>query len=62
MKDIKVCRPLSLLSHMHKLFTRTLQNDCNRFLVKINQENRPGLENITVDHLQAINQQIEISN
>ena len=55
--DIKTYRPISLLSHMYKLFTRILQKIMERLL----KENQPSFRkgNSTVDHLQTINQLIE---
>ena len=54
MENIKNCRPVSLLSHMYKLFTRILkqqqqqqQNEWKRFWMKTNQENKLVLEKVT---------------
>ena len=62
-RDIKNYRPVSLLSHTYKLFTRAIQNRMEKVL----DENRPreqaGFRKkySTVDHLQALNQLIEKS-
>ena len=74
LKDIKNCRPISLLS-MNKKKKPTFpcvqtcshgyyKNKWKRFLMKTNQENRLVLRKSysTVDHLQTINQLIEKCN
>ena len=63
-KDIKNYRPISLLSHSYKIFTRLLQTRIERTL----DENQPREQAdfrkgySTTDHLQALNQIIEKSN
>ena len=62
-KDIKYCRPFSLLSHIYELFIRILQQTNKQTkMEKVLDENQPreqaGFRKgfSTVDHLQTINQ------
>ena len=63
-KDIKNYRPVSLLTHCYKMFTRLLQSRIERTL----DENQPREQasfrksHSTTDHLQALKQTIEKSN
>ena len=61
MRDIKNYRPISLLSHMYKLFTRILQERMERVLDQNQPRQQAGFRKgySTVDHLQTINQLIE---
>ena len=64
MRDIKNYRPISLLSHMYKLFTQTLQKRMEKVLDENQPREQAGLRNgySTADHLQTINQLIEKCN
>ena len=46
-RDFKNYKPLSLLFHMYKLFTRILQKRMGGFWMKTNQENRLVSEKVT---------------
>ena len=63
-KDIKNYRPISLLSHSYKIFTRLLQTRIERTLDENQPREQPGFRKgySTTDHLQALNQIIEKSN
>ena len=63
-KDIKNYRPISLLSHSYKLFTRLLQSRIERTLHENQPREQAGFRKdySTTDHLQALNQTIEKSN
>ena len=64
-KDIKNYRPISLLSHnYHIIFTRLLQTRIERTLDENQSREHAGFRKgySTTDHLQALNQIIEISN
>ena len=63
-RDIKKYRPVSLLSHMYKLFTRILQKWMERVLDENQPREQAGFRKgySTVDHLQKINQLIEKCN
>ena len=63
-RDIKNYRPISLLSHMYKLFTRILQKWMERILDENQPREHAGFIKVylTVDHLQTINQLIEKCN
>ena len=62
-RDIKNYRPVSLLSHTYKLFTRAIQNRMEKVLDENQPRERAGFRKkySTVDHLQALNQVIEKS-
>ena len=59
-KNIKNYRPISLLSHSYKIFTRLLQTRIERTLDENQPREQAGYS--TTDHLQALNQIIEKSN
>ena len=63
-EDIKNCKPLSLLSHSYKIFTRILQTRIERTLDENQPREQAGFRNgfSTPEHLQALNQIIEKSN
>ena len=63
-KDIKNYRPISLLSHSYKIFTRLLQTRIERTLGENQPREQAGFQKgySTTDHLQALNQIIEKSN
>ena len=60
-RDIKNYRPVSLLSHTYKLFTRAIHNRMEKVLDENQPREQAGFRNkySTVDHLQALNQVIE---
>ena len=62
-KDIKNYRPVSLLSHTYKLFTRAIQNRMEKVLDENQPREQAGFRKkySTADHLQALNQVIEKS-
>ena len=63
-RDIKNYRPISLLSHMYKLFTRVLQKRMEKILDANQPREQAGFRKgfATTDHLHSINQVIEKSN
>ena len=63
-EDIKNYRPISLLSHSYKIFTRLLQTRNERTLDEDQPSEQAGFQKgcSTTDHLQALNQTIEKSN
>ena len=60
-RGIKNYRPVSLLSHTYKLFTRAIQNRMEKVLDENQPRKQAGFRKkyFTVDHLQALNQVIE---
>ena len=62
-RDIKNYRPVSLLSHTYKPFTRAIQNRMEKVLDENQPREQAGFRKkySTVDHLQAPNQVIEKS-
>ena len=62
-RDIKNYRPVSLLSHTYKLFTRAIQNRMEKVLDENQPREQAGFRKkyFTVDHLQSLNQVIEKS-
>ena len=64
MRDIKNYRPISLLSHMYKLFTRILPKKMVRALDENQPREQSGFRKgySTVDHLQTISQLIKKCN
>ena len=62
-RDIKNHRPVSLLSHTYKLFTRAIQNRMEKVLDENQPREQAGCRKkySKVDHLQALNQMIEKS-
>ena len=64
MKDIKNYRPISLLSHMYKLFTRILQKRMEKVVDKNLPIEQAGFRKgySTFDHLQTVTQLIEKCN
>ena len=62
-RDIKNYRPVSLLSHTYKLFTRAIQNRMEKVLDENQPHEQAGFRKkySTVDHLQALNRVIEKS-
>ena len=54
MRDIKNYRPISLLSHMYKMFTRIIQKRMERFLDENQPREQVGFKKgySTVDHLE----------
>ena len=62
-RDIKNYRPVSLLSHTYKIFTRAIQNRMDKVMDENQLREQAGCRKkySTVDHLQALNQLIEKS-
>ena len=62
--DIKNCRPISLLSHAYKVFTRIIQNRIKIILDGHQPSDQVGFRKgfSTIDHLHALNQLIEKAN
>ena len=63
-RDINNYRPISLLAHTYKLFTRVLQKRMERALDENQPREQAGFRKgySTTDHLQSVNQIIEKSN
>ena len=63
-KDIKNYRPISLMSHSYKIFTRLLQSRIERTLDENQPREQAGFRKgcSTTDQLQALHQTIEKSN
>ena len=63
-KEIKNYRPISLLTHTYKIFTRLLQNRMEKILDENQPREQAGFRKgfSTTDHLHALNQLIEKSN
>ena len=63
-KDIKNYRPISLLSHSYKIFTRLSQSRIERTLDENQPREQAGFRKdySTIDHLQTLNQTTEKSN
>lgn len=63
-KEIKNYRPISLLAHTYKLFTRLLQDRMEEALDTNQPREQAGFRRkfSTIDHLQALNQTIEKCN
>lgn len=63
-KDIKNYRPISLLSHMYKVFTRIIQRRIQRIMDENQPREQAGFRKgySTIDHIHSINQLIEKSN
>ena len=61
MRDIKNYRPISLPSHMYKLFKQILQKGMEKLLDENQPREQAGFRKgcSTVDHLQTTNQLIE---
>ena len=62
-RDIKNYRPVSLLPHTYKLFTRAIQNRMEKVLDENQPREQAGFRKkySTLDHLQALNQVVEKS-
>ena len=62
--DIKNYRPISLLSHVYRIFTRILQTSKKRILGENQPREQVGFRSTysTMDHLHGLNQLIEKAN